>query len=52
MTPEFRRRLMALVEEIKGKVELVRAGGVYHLPAWLVPAGETTSTFARPETSK
>ena len=51
MTPEFRRKLMALVAEVTGKVELVRAGGIYHLLAWLILVVETTSAFARPETS-
>ena len=37
MDAENLGQLVALINSIKGKIELVREHGVYHLPAWVMP---------------
>ena len=41
LSKEMLQKIVSLVMSIPGKIELTRERGVYHLPAWLMPAVET-----------
>jgi hypothetical protein len=41
LNKDMLQKVIALITSIPGKIELTRERGVYHLPAWLMPAHET-----------